>query len=223
MSATYRQFSGFTPENLEKDPYNRLLSRGPRFRLSAEQIRDQALKVSGLLEPKIGGKSVMPPQPEGIWNVVYSNHKWETKPEDKYRRGLYTFWRRTTPYPSMVSFDSPSREFCVSRRVRTNTPLQALITLNDPVYLETSVAFAERMAEGTPNDIEEAIRKGVKMALCKDPDQETLNILMDLYYNANTEIKGELVSAGTTDKIELNAMAVVANAIMNLDEFVTKE
>jgi hypothetical protein len=136
MSATYRQSSKFTPDRLEKDPYNRLLSRGPRFRLSAEQIRDQMLAVSGLLDRKVGGESVMPPQPDGIWNVVYSNHKWETMPEDKYRRGLYTFWRRTTPYPSMVSFDSPSREFCVSRRIRTNTPLQALITLNDPVYLE---------------------------------------------------------------------------------------
>ena len=142
MSATYRQSSKTTPDRLEKDPYNRLLSRGARFRLSAEQIRDQSLAVSGLLETKFGGKSVMPPQPEGIWNVVYSNHKWETKPEDKYRRGLYTFWRRTTPYPSMTSFDSPSREFCVSRRIRTNTPLQALVTLNDPVYLETSMSFA---------------------------------------------------------------------------------
>ena len=223
MSATYRQSSVFTPESLEKDPYNRLLSRGPRFRLSAEQIRDQALKVSGLLEPEIGGKSVMPPQPDGIWNVIYSNHKWETKPEDKYRRGIYTFWRRTTPYPSMVSFDSPSREFCVSRRVRTNTPLQALITLNDPVYLEASVAFAERMVEEEPDNIEAAILRGVKLALSKDPDQETLGILVDLYHSANTEIKGELVSVSTTDDIELNAMAVVANAIMNLDEFVTKE
>jgi hypothetical protein len=223
MSATYRQSSRFTPEGLEKDPYNRLLSRGPRFRLSAEQIRDQALTVSGLLERKVGGESTMPPQPDGIWNVVYSNHKWETKPEDKYRRGLYTFWRRTTPYPSMVSFDSPSREFCVSRRVRTNTPLQALITLNDPVYLEASVAFAERMVENEPGNIESAIRSGVKLALSKDPDQETLNILMDLYHSANTEIKGELVSVESTSEVELNAMAVVANAIMNLDEFVTKE
>jgi hypothetical protein len=123
----------------------------------------------------------------------------------------------------MVSFDSPSREFCVSRRVRTNTPLQALITLNDPVYLEASVAFAERMVENEPGNIESAIRIGVKLALSKDPDQETLNILMDLYHSANTEIKGELVSVESTSEVELNAMAVVANAIMNLDEFVTKE
>lgn len=224
MSASYRQSSKLTLEKLEKDPYNRLLSRGPRFRLSAEQIRDQSMAVSGLLERKVGGKSVMPPQPDGIWNVVYSNHKWETKPEDKYRRGLYTFWRRTTPYPSMITFDSPSREFCVSRRIRTNTPLQALITLNDPVYLETSKAFAAQMIEVAPDDLNQAIRVGYKMALCKEPDTETVQILKGLYQNANTELKGELVSSREyQDHHQIDAMAIVANAIMNLDEFITKE
>jgi hypothetical protein len=223
MSAAYRQSSKTTEEKLEKDPYNRLLSRGARFRLSAEQIRDQSLAVSGLLETNIGGRSVMPPQPEGIWNVVYSNHKWETKPEDKYRRGLYTFWRRTTPYPSMVSFDSPSREFCVSRRIRTNTPLQALVTLNDPVYLETSMVFAERMVEAAPESVESAISAGYKIALCKEPDAETLKILMDLYHNANTELKGELIASTAGEEVRMDAMGIVANAIMNLDEFVTKE
>ena len=223
MSAAYRQSSKFSPETLEADPYNRLVSRGARFRLSAEQIRDQALAVSGLLEPQVGGRSVMPPQPDGIWNVVYSNHKWETKPEDKYRRGLYTFWRRTTPYPSMVSFDSPSREFCVSRRIRTNTPLQALITLNDPVYLEASAALANRMLEVSPKNPDMAIKAGYEFALCKVPDDETLEILTNLYYQANSEFKGELVSAGAYQENEMSAMAVVANAIINLDEFVTKE
>lgn len=223
MSATYRQSSKVTAERLEIDPYNRLLSRGPRFRLSAEQIRDQSLAVSGLLDRAIGGKSVMPPQPEGIWNVVYSNHKWETKPEDKYRRGIYTFWRRTTPYPSMVSFDSPSREFCVSRRIRTNTPLQALITLNDPVYLETSKAFAERMSKAAPGNVEDAIKAGYKMALSKAPDDEVIDVLMRLYDDANMEIKGELVSVEEYPDMEMDAMTIVANAIINLDEFVTKE
>lgn len=223
MSATYRQSSKFTPDRLEKDPYNRLLSRGPRFRLSAEQIRDQVLAVSGLLDRKVGGKSVMPSQPEGIWNVVYSNHKWETTAEDKYRRGLYTFWRRTTPYPSMVSFDSPSREFCVSRRIRTNTPLQALVTLNDPVYLEASSALARRMIKSAHENPEQAIQDGYRIALCNEPDKETIEILSDLYHNANTELKGELVSTGKYQEEKLDAMMVVANAIMNLDEFVTKE
>jgi hypothetical protein len=223
MSATYRQSSKVTLEKLQVDPYNRLLSRGPRFRLSAEQIRDQSLAVSGLLDRKVGGKSVMPPQPDGIWNVVYSNHKWETKPEDKYRRGLYTFWRRTTPYPSMVSFDSPSREFCVSRRIRTNTPLQALITLNDPVYLETSIALARRMIKVAPNDTKQAIRAGYKIALSNEPDNETVEILKTLFQNANSEMKAELVSSGEYQSNQMDAMSVVANAIMNLDEFVTKE
>lgn len=223
MSAAYRQSSKITTKKLEIDPYNRLLSRGPRFRLSAEQIRDQSLAVSGLLDRKVGGKSVMPPQPDGIWNVVYSDHKWETKPEDKYRRAIYTFWRRTTPYPSMVSFDSPSREFCVSRRIRTNTPLQALITLNDPVYLETSIALAKRMIKAAPNDAKQAIQVGYKIALSNEPDNETVEILMDLYHIANTELKGELVSSGEYQSNQMDAMSVVANAIMNLDQFVTKE
>ncbi len=129
MSATYRQSSKVTPELKEKDLYNRLLARGPRVRLSAEQVRDQALTVSGLLSRKIGGPSVMPPQPEGVWQIVYSGRQWKTSEgEDAFRRGLYTFWRRSTPYPSMISFDSPVREICVSRRIRTNTPLQALVT-----------------------------------------------------------------------------------------------
>ena len=123
----------------------------------------------------------------------------------------------------MISFDSPSREFCVSRRIRTNTPLQALITLNDPVYQETAIAFAEHMVETAPESTERAIRTGYKIALCKEPDAEIVDILMELYQNANTEMKGELVSSGDYQEIQMGAMAVVANAIMNLDEFVTKE
>src|SRR5262249_7716294 len=145
-SATYRQSSKVSPRLAERDPYNRLLARGPRARLEAEMIRDQALAISGLLSHKVGGPSVMPPQPDGLWQVVYSGDKWETsKGEDKYRRGLYTFWRRTTPYPSMVTFDAPSREFCVVRRSRSNTPMQALTLLNDPAYVEAAQALARRM------------------------------------------------------------------------------
>ncbi|MDQ3395729.1 MAG: DUF1553 domain-containing protein, partial [Bacteroidota bacterium] len=126
MSATYQQSSKVSPELLQKDPGNYLLARGPRVRLNAEQVRDQSLAVSGLLSKKMLGPSVMPPQPEGVWQVVYSGLEWKTSEgEDKYRRALYTFWRRTSPYPSMTTFDSPSREFCVPRRFNTNTPLQA--------------------------------------------------------------------------------------------------
>ena len=148
MSATYRQSSETTREKQEKDPYNYWLARGPRVRLSAEQVRDQALAASGLLAKKMHGPSVMPPQPEGIWLSPYDGGKWkESEGEDRYRRGLYTYWKRTAPYPSMTTFDAPSREFCQSRRIRTNTPLQALVTMNDPVYLESAQRLAEYMQQ----------------------------------------------------------------------------
>ena len=145
MSAAYRQSSQTTPEKLQRDPDNRLISRGPRERLSAEQIRDQALAVSGLLSRKMGGPSVMPPQPDGVWQVVYSDDQWTTsKGEDRYRRGIYTFWRRTSPYPSAMALDATSRETCTIRRVTTNTPIAAFALLNDPVYIEAAQALARR-------------------------------------------------------------------------------
>jgi hypothetical protein len=131
---------------LAKDPYNKLLARGPRVRLAAEQVRDQALAVTGLLSNKLYGPSVMPSQPDGIWQSPYSGESWKlSEGEDRYRRALYTYWKRTAPYPSMITFDSPSREFCQLRRLRTNTPLQALVTLNDPVYVEAAQRLAETM------------------------------------------------------------------------------
>ena len=250
-SATYRQSSVLTPQKREKDPFNTLLSRGPRFRLSAEQIRDQALAVSGLLNDTLGGPRVMPRQPEGIWQVVYSDMYWEAKKEsDRYRRGLYTYWRRTTPYPSMIAFDSPSREFCVSRRIRTNTPLQALVTLNDPVYLEAAAALAARMRATGGDDLAACIQAGYRRALAREADAETVEILLDLYQQAERELAREKENpsilpvvnrpkppqkaASDKDKPEAapepepefeiqDPMTVVANAIMNLDAFVTKE
>ena len=146
-SATYRQSSKVTPELLEKDPRNRLLARAPRVRLEAEMVRDQALALSGLLSRKVGGPSVFPPQPDGLWQAAFNGERtWSTSQgEDRYRRGLYTFWRRTVPYPSMATFDAPSREICAIRRVRTNTPLQSFVTLNDPVYVEAAQALARRI------------------------------------------------------------------------------
>ena len=215
-SSTYKQSSKFTDQKLELDPYNQWLSRGPRFRLSAEQIRDQGLVVSGLLDKSIGGKSVMPPQPEGIWQVIYSAQKWETSPEDRHRRGLYTYWKRTSPYPSMTSFDSPSRELCVSRRIRTNTPLQALVTLNDPVYVEIANALAARMLREF-EDPGKAISWGYQKALLQTPDAPTLAALMELYTQAQRDLT-------PTDETGFsNPMAVVANAILNLDSFIMKE
>ncbi|MEM9328287.1 MAG: DUF1553 domain-containing protein, partial [Bacteroidota bacterium] len=152
LSATYRQSARIDEERLEKDPANVWLARGPRTRLSAEQVRDQALAVSGLLSDKMYGPSVMPPQPEGVWSVVYSNLKWVTSEgENAYRRGLYTYLRRSSPYPSFVTFDASEREVCVSRRINTNTPLQALVTMNDPVYLAAAQSLAQELATLAPD------------------------------------------------------------------------
>ena len=145
-SSTYRQSSVVTPQLAERDPDNRLLARGPRFRMEAEMVRDVTLAASGLLSAKMHGPSVFPLQPPGVWNMPYSSDKWTTSEgEDRYRRSLYTFWRRTSPYPAFMTFDTTSREFCTVRRVRTNTPLQALTLLNDPASFEAARALAARM------------------------------------------------------------------------------
>ncbi|MEZ4776315.1 MAG: DUF1553 domain-containing protein [Bacteroidia bacterium] len=232
MSATYRQSAKASDKVLAFDPQNRLWGRGPRIRLSAEQTRDQALAVSGLLSRKMYGPSVMPDQPEGIWQVVYSGEKWVTSEgEDKYRRAIYTHWRRTSPYPSMVTFDTPSREFCVSRRISTNTPLQALVMLNDPVYLEAAAALAQRMREKSA-DPESQIREGYRMALLREPNTLAVNALMTLYAEASKqERSSEKNTASSVLKVsdmpennkDLAALTVVANAILNLDSFIMKE
>lgn len=153
LSATYRQTQHVDKALQDRDPENRLLARGPRTRLTAEMLRDQALAVSGLLTREIGGVSVMPPQPEGVWQTVYSGSEWKTaEGANRYRRALYTYWRRTSPYPSFLMFDAPTRDLCSARRVATNTPLQALVTLNDPVYVECSQALAKRAAEEAGDD-----------------------------------------------------------------------
>ena len=148
-SSTYRQSSRVMPEIAERDPDNRLLAHGPRFRMSAEMVRDQALAVSGLLSPKMYGPPVRPVRPAlGLAAAFGGGLDWQTSTgEDRHRRALYTEWRRTSPYPSMTTFDAPNREICMLRRNRTNTPLQALVTMNDPVYVEAAQALARRMVE----------------------------------------------------------------------------
>ncbi len=200
MSATYRQSSEVSLALLETDPANRLLARGPRFRLNAEQIRDQVLAVSGLLSDKMYGESVMPLQPNGVWQVVYSGESWNTSQgEDQYRRAVYTYWRRTSPYPSMVSFDAPSREFCTTRRVSTNTPLQALVTLNDPVYFEAAQQLASNMLT-TSDNLDEQLKAGYKRVLFReisDNKLEELKILYNevkQYYRDNPEAIQEVLS-----------------------------
>ncbi len=230
MSDTYRQRSNVSPMLLEKDPRNKWLARGPRFRLSAEQIRDQALAVSGLLSDKMYGPSVMPPQPEGVWNVIRHVMRWESENnEDRYRRGLYTYWRRSSPYPSMVTFDVPSKEFCVSRRIRTNTPLQALTIMNDTVYLEASQALAKRMMEEGGTNPKEQISFGYEVALFQSPPGNKLETLMDYYeqslahYESNPADAEHLLTMIPTKNPELASLTNVANVILNLDEFITKE
>lgn len=239
MSATYQQSSKASAALLEKDPSNRLLARGPRTRLSAEQIRDQALAVSGLLSPKMYGKSVMPFQPEGVWQTPYNGRNWEQQyNEDGYRRALYTYWKRTSPYPSMLMFDGVSREVCLARRIRSNTPLQALITLNDPAFVEAAKHLAIRMEQETakPNPTEQ-ISLGYRLAMAHDASAAKMAILKRLYdssllrFTQNPTEAMDLLSLCPDDDKRYwppnvparAALLTVANTILNLDEFITKE
>jgi hypothetical protein len=228
MSATYQQSAAVTDASRKLDPQNRWLSRGPRFRLSAESIRDQALAVSGLLSEKIGGPSVMPPQPDGLWRTTYSKLKWQTPTgEDRYRRGLYTFLRRTSPYPSMITFDSTSREVCQIRRIRTNTPLQALVTLNDPVYVEAAGALAKQvLAFETSAGLQAMFRQ----ALIRPASDNEVSKLSRLFDESQAEFQADssaaidlLQAAGLNvspeeQSITLATLTVVAGVILNLDE-----
>ncbi len=232
LSATYRQDSKVTKEALEKDPLNKYYARGARVRLSAEQIRDQALAISGLLSEKMYGASVMPWQPEGIWMSPWNSDTWvKSEGDDQYRRAVYTFWKRTAAYPSMITFDGVGREFCTARRIRTNTPLQALATLNDSAYLDMARHFAYRMQKEIPdkNDSRKQISYGYQIATLKPITTEKLDALENLYTEAREKFKTDKVA--TCDMIgednehnnsETAALVVVANAILNLDELITK-
>ncbi len=223
-SATYRQDSTVSPEKLEKDPRNQLLSRGPRQRLTAEMTRDNALAVSGLLSTKQFGPPVMPLQPDGIWRTAYSSGRWETSEgEDRHRRAVYTFLKRSTPYPSFVTFDAPARDICIPRRIPTNNPLQALVTLNDPVYVECAQHLAQwARSEGT--DAPEVwVRRALRRALVREPEAADVNAMMSLYRDAleHYEAHPDLVTS-LAPSAPGAALSVVASAIMNLDEFLTK-
>ncbi|MBN02442.1 MAG: hypothetical protein CMJ77_25360 [Planctomycetaceae bacterium] len=236
MSATYRQASGATPEKIEIDPRNRLVSRGPSFRLSAEMIRDQALSIAGLLSRKMKGPSVRPPRPVlGLRSAFGGSTDWETSPgEDRYRRGIYTRWRRTTPYPSMTTFDAPSREVCTIRRVRTNTPLQALVTLNDPVFVEAAQGLARRMlAEGGETNADR-VSYGFESCVARTPSDLEVSQLIALYKQVHSDYQENVGEAekmafdplgkpeGDADAVELAAWTVVANVLLNLDELIAK-
>jgi hypothetical protein len=230
LSATYRQESKVTKELLQKDPNNKLYARGPRVRLSAEQIRDQALSVSHVLSNKMYGKSVMPFQPEGVWKSPYSSNTWKlSEGEDQYRRGVYTFWKRSAPYPSMVTFDGATREVCITRRIRTNTPLQALTTMNDSSYLVMARYFANRINEMGEKEVSKKIAKGYQAMMYKSITENRLKALMDLYKTSLTKFKKDPFAAnellGITEK-ESNAdkasLVMVASALFNMDEWLNK-
>jgi hypothetical protein len=233
-SATYRQSSVLAPQLAERDPYNHLLARGPRVRIEAEMVRDLALAASGLLSRKMHGPSVFPLQPPGIWNMPFNPDKWATSAgEDRYRRSLYTFWRRTSPYPSFMTFDATSREFCQVRRVRTNTPLQALTLLNDPAAFEAARALARRMiADAAAATASDRAAHGVRLVLSRQAKPDELTRLVSLYererqhYQERDADRARVIGppvSGDGDAAELAAWTIVANVLLNLDEAVTKQ
>jgi hypothetical protein len=237
-SATYRQSSKLTKDLLEKDPENRLLARGPRFRLSAEIIRDQALAASGLLVERMGGPSVRPYQPAGLWKDLVESaagdYTADTGPS-LYRRSLYTFWKRTVAPPGMMTFDAAGREFCQVRQSRTNTPLQALNLMNDVTYVEASRVLAQRvMREGGPTP-RERLTLTFRLVLARRPRPAELDVLLGALahhrsrYQADWQAALKLVGTGEypldpkIDRADLAAYTAVAGMILNLDEAITKE
>lgn len=239
MSAAYRQSSRSTTEALQRDPENRLLARGPRFRLPGELVRDQALAVSGLLVEKIGGPSVRPYMPDGVWDEtsVYGdlrNYKHD-QGDGLYRRSLYTVWKRTAAPPTMLLFDAPNREICTVKRSRTNTPLQALALLNEITFVEAARKLGERMLLEGGGDVESRVAHGFRLVTGRTPSAEELRVLVDGLQldrerlRAKPEEAAKLVAFGQSrpaanlDTIELAAYALVGNILLNLDEVVTRE
>ena len=230
MSATYQQDSRVNDDQLQKDPTNKYLCRGPRIRLTAEQIRDQALAVSGILSTKMYGPPVKPFQPEGIWFSPYNGAKWlKSEGEDQYRRAIYTYWKRTSPYPSMMSFDGVGREVCVSRRIRTNTPLQALVTLNDSVYIDISKKLAEKAFEKSNKNTNKSIELAYKMVTERSISQQKLAVLNALYQKTLKEylnkpaLSKQLKNGkNNQENAQMAALVLVCNSILNLDEVISK-
>ena len=236
-SATYQQSSRVTPELLEADPFNHHLTRGPRQRLSAEMIRDQALFAAGLLSKKMYGSPTRPPRPKlGLKAAFGGSTDWtDSEGEDRYRRGVYTEWRRSMPYPSMATFDAPNREVCTVRRSQTNTPLQALVTLNDPVYVEAAQALARRaVKESADKDPNAIVSRILQLALVRPAKPEELAPLTEFYQQAYQTFLADPQSAAAlateplgkpadgADLIALAAWTAVANVALNLDEIIQK-
>jgi hypothetical protein len=230
LSATYQRDSKVSKELLEKDPTNKLYARSSRIRLSAEQIRDQALCISGVMSNKMYGPSVYPFQPKGLWLSPYNSTDWQQSDgEDQYRRGVYTFWKRSAPYPSMITFDGVPRQVCVARRIRTNTPLQALTTLNDSAYIDMARHFANRLQSEAGSDVKRQIAKGYELATFHPISNRSLNTFLNLYNVALNRYKNDMEKAcqligwkAKEFRPETAALIVVTNALLNLDEVVMK-
>jgi hypothetical protein len=241
LSDVYRQDSTVTPALLAKDPENRLLARGPRVRLPAESIRDQALHFAGLLSERIGGPSVYPYQPADFYKgiVVAADYPGTnyipSKGADLHRRSLYTFWKRTVPHPAMTVFDAPDREFCIVRRSSTNTPLQALTLLNDPIFVEAARKMAERVIRDGGATPESRLRFAYRLAAGRWPDDQDLAILRRTLdraseaYQADPKAAAELLAIGEAPRdsalnaLEVAAYTAVTNVVLNLDETITKQ
>ncbi|MEZ6032954.1 MAG: DUF1553 domain-containing protein [Planctomycetaceae bacterium] len=235
LSATYRQTSRTTPEQLKRDSNNRLLARGPRQRLDAEIIRDNALSIAGVLNPVLGGRSIKPAQPDGTWEInEMSGYKYEKSTgADLYRRGLYVYWRRSTVYPSFVTLDAPTREFCVAQRAKTSTPLQSLVLMNDPVFVEAARAFAQRVLTEGGSDSVARLSFAWRLALSRPPSDSELDVLKTTLqqlqdtYTQDPEAAGKLVTVGDLprpdgmDDRELAAWTALSNVILNLNETIT--
>jgi hypothetical protein len=240
MSGTYRQTSRVTPELAQRDMANDLLARGPRFRLDAEVIRDNTLSIAGLLVEKQGGRSVKSYQPDGLWEAVAFRgsttgiYKMD-EGDSIYRRGLYVFWKRTSPPAALTTFDAPSRETCTVRRPRTNTPLQALALMNDVPYIEASRKLAERMMVDGGETPATRITHGFRLATARAPSADELSVLEGVresqlvIFKTNADSAKKLLAVGlakrneSLDPVEQAALTMVANLILNLDETVTKE
>ena len=235
-SATYRQSGLVTPEKKEIDLNNRLMSRGPRLRLTAEQVRDQALSIAGILNGKqIGGPSVTPYLPDGLLPASFGGAvQRESKGEDLYRRGVYTLWRRTAPYASFAAFDAPPRDTCTVKRSRTNTPLQALVTLNDPVYVEAAQMLGRRLITEACDDIDARLKLGMRYALQRVPAPAELNALRAVYTESLADYRDHpeqalKMAVGPSpalpdgmDAADAAAMTLVGNVLLNLDELINK-
>ena len=238
-SAAYRQATALNKTLAQKDPENRLIARGPRFRLSGEALRDQALAISGLLIDRVGGPSVRPYMPNGVWDETtrygdLRNYKHDAG-ESLYRRSMYTIWKRTAAPPTMLIFDAPNREICTVKRSRTNTPLQALSLLNEITYVEAARKLAERMIAEGGSSVEDRLKYGFQLVTAREPVAGELQVLAEgfgrdiaRFQDQKAEAEkflafGDSTSTKASNPLELAAYALAANVLLNLDEVVTRE